>query len=71
MATLKVGPNSIEDALIEKQFNIYPNPTNGVTTIITKGNLINNEYIITNQFGQTVLNGYIKGENTKVNIESL
>jgi hypothetical protein len=71
VATLKVGPNSIENVQSEKRFTIYPNPTNGVLNIISKGNLINKEYTITNQFGQTVLKGLIKGENTKVNIESL
>ena len=57
-----------EQETIENQFNVYPNPTEGVITI---SGFPMGEYRIGNMMGQTVLTGNINAENQQIDVSSL
>lgn len=54
-----------------KPLLIYPNPTADFISIKTSPLFKNSDYIITNQFGQTVLSGNLTGETTTLDISVL
>ena len=61
--------NGIEEQeTIENQFNVYPNPTEGVITI---SGFPMGEYRIGNMMGQTVLTGNINAENQQIDVSGL
>jgi len=60
------GINKIEMS----KFTVYPNPTNGQLTIQSAELQINN-YNIYNISGQLVMQGYLQGKATSLNVESL
>ena len=57
----------------ENQFDVYPNPTNGVLFVETRliASLPDQTYHITNLMGQTLLTGQITAENQQINVSSL
>ena len=57
----------------ENQFDVYPNPTNGVLFVETRliASLPDQTYHITNLMGQTLLTGPITAENQQINVSSL
>ena len=57
----------------ENQFDVYPNPTNGVLFVETRliASLPDQTYHITNLVGQTVLSGNIIADNQQINVSSL
>ena len=57
----------------ENQFDVYPNPTNGVLFVETRliASLPDQTYHITNLIGQTLLTGQITAENQQINVSSL
>ena len=57
-----------EKETIETQFNLYPNPTEGVITI---SGFPMGEYRIGNMMGQTVLTGNIIAENQQIDVSAL
>ena len=58
---------------VENQFDVYPNPTNGVLFVETRliASLPDQTYRITNLMGQTLLTGQITAENQQINVSSL
>jgi hypothetical protein len=58
---------------VENQFNVYPNPTNGVLFVETHGRtaLPTLTYLISNLMGQTVLTGNITAENQQIDVSVL
>ena len=58
---------------VENQFNIYPNPTDGVLFVETHGraSLLNQTYRITNLMGQTLMTGQITGEIQQIDVTNL
>ena len=66
--------NGIEEQeTVENQFNIYPNPTNGVLFVETHGraSLQAETYRITNLMGQTLMSGTITAETQQINVAEL
>ena len=66
--------NGIEEQeMVENQFNIYPNPTNGVVFVETHGraSLQAETYRITNLMGQTLMSGIITAETQQINVAEL
>ena len=61
------------DESAENQFNIYPNPTNGVLVVETRRatSLQNQTYRITNLMGQTLLSGQITAETQQIDVSAL
>ena len=57
-----------EKETIENQFNVYPNPTEGIITI---SGFPMGEYRIGNMMGQTVLTGNINAENQQIDVSAL
>ena len=57
----------------ENQFNVYPNPTDGVLFIETheRASLLTQTYCITNLMGQTILEGNITAETQQIDVEAL
>ena len=57
----------------ENQFNVYPNPTNGVLFVETRHgtSLPTQTYRITNLMGQTLLTGQITAENQQIDVAAL
>ena len=57
----------------ENQFDVYPNPANGVLFVETRliASLPDQTYHITNLMGQTLLTGQITAENQQINVSSL
>ena len=57
----------------ENQFDVYPNPTNGVLFVETRliASLPDQTYHITNLMGQTLLTGQITVENQQIIVSSL
>ena len=57
----------------ENQFDVYPNPTNGVLFVETRliASLPDQTYRIANLMGQTVLTGQITAETQQINVSSL
>ena len=58
----------------ENQLNIYPNPTNGILFVQTRRATslpTENEYIITNLMGQTVLSGSLAAETQQIDVSRL
>ena len=58
---------------VENQFNVYPNPTNGVLFVETHGRaaLPTLTYRISNLMGQIVLTGNITAENQQIDVSVL
>ena len=58
---------------VENQFNIYPNPTDGVLFVETHGraSLLNQTYRITNLMGQTLMTGQITAETQQIDVSKL
>jgi hypothetical protein len=58
---------------VENQFNVYPNPTNGVLFVETHGRapLPTPTYRISNLMGQTILSGNITAENQQIDVSGL
>jgi hypothetical protein len=58
---------------VENQFDVYPNPTNGVLFVETRliASLPDQTYRIANLMGQTVLTGQITADNQQINVSSL
>jgi len=58
---------------VENQFNVYPNPTNGVLFVETRHgtSLLDQTYRISNLMGQTVLSGNITAENQQIDVSGL
>ena len=61
------------DEIVENQFNVYPNPTNGVLFVETHGraSLPNETYRITNLMAQTLMTGQITTENQQIDVSNL
>ena len=61
------------DESAENQFDIYPNPTNGVLVVETvcTPSLPTQRYRITNLMGQTLLSGTITAEKQQIDISEL
>ncbi len=57
----------------ENQFDVYPNPTNGVLFVETRliASLPDQTYRIANLMGQTLLTGQITAETQQINVSSL
>ena len=57
----------------ENQFNVYPNPTNGVLFVETRHgtSLPAQTYCITNLMGQTLMTGQITAEPQQINVAAL
>ncbi len=57
----------------ENQFNIYPNPTNGILFVETNGraSLPTQTYRITNLMGQILLSGNLVGDNQQLDVSAL
>ena len=57
----------------ENQFDVYPNPTNGVLFVETRliASLPDQTYRIANLMGQTVLTGQITADNQQIDVSSL
>ena len=57
----------------ENQFNIYPNPTNGVLVVETRRatSLPTQTYRITNLMGQTLMTGTITAETQQIDVSAL
>ena len=57
----------------ENQFNIYPNPTNGVLFVETRHgtSLPNQTYCITNLMGQIIMTGKITAETQRIDVTGL
>jgi hypothetical protein len=64
--------NGIEES-IDNQFNIYPNPTDGVLFVETFAGTSPtcNEYHITNLMGQTVQTGSLNAETQQIDVSGL
>ena len=60
-----------EDA--DKQFNVYPNPTDGVLFVETRRatSLPDQTYRITNLMGQTILSGNVTAETQQIDVSAL
>lgn len=52
-------------------FSIYPNPSNDIIQFNTSTNLTNESYSILNTLGQTVLNGKLENERSKIDVQTL
>ena len=61
------------DESAENQFNIYPNPTNGVLVVETchGASLPTQTYRITNLMGQTLMTGQITAETQQIDVSGL
>ena len=61
------------DEFAENQFNVYPNPTNGVLFVETRRatSLPDQTYRITNLMGQTLLIGQITAETQQIDVAAL
>ncbi|MBR2771340.1 MAG: T9SS type A sorting domain-containing protein [Bacteroidales bacterium] len=61
------------DESAENQFDIYPNPTNGVLVVETvcTPSLPTQRYRITNLMGQTLMSGSITAENQRIDVSNL
>jgi len=61
------------DESTENQFDIYPNPTNGVLVVETRRatSLQNQTYRITNLMGQTLMTGTITAETQQIDVSAL
>ena len=58
---------------LENQFNVYPNPTNGILIVETvcTPSLQTQTYRITNLMGQTLLTGQITAETQQIDVSAL
>ena len=61
------------DEIAENQFNIYPNPTNGVLVVETQcfASHPTQTYRITNLMGQTLMTGAITAETQQIDVSNL
>jgi hypothetical protein len=60
------------DEPVESQFNIYPNPTNGILTIHHSSFRIpHSSFRITNFMGQTLMSGSITAETQQIDVSGL
>ena len=60
------------DEPVENQFNIYPNPTNGILTIHHSSFRIpHSSFRITNLMGQTLMSGSITAETRQIDVSAL
>ena len=61
------------DESAENQFDIYPNPTNGVLVVETvcTPSLPTQRYRISNLMGQTLMSGTITAENQRIDVSNL
>lgn len=63
--------NGMEESATEAEFQIYPNPTDGLVYIETVCALSQQEYCVTNVLGQTVLTGKIYSSSQQIDVSSL
>ncbi|MBO7073926.1 MAG: leucine-rich repeat domain-containing protein [Bacteroidales bacterium] len=64
----------VEEQADNNEFEVYPNPTNGIITIVGTWRSASThgiEYTITNICGQTVMNGLISSDNQQINLGNL
>jgi hypothetical protein len=61
------------DESTENQFNIYPNPTNGILFVESRraASLPTQTYRITNLLGQTMMSGTITAETQQIDVSNL
>ena len=64
-------PAGIEEANLANKISVYPNPANGDINLKVSGDLMDTKYEISNQLGQTVLQGIITGETVTINMATV
>lgn len=65
------SPTGIEEAVQSVETKLYPNPTNGVTTMVFAKELIGAEYSVTDFTGRQVSSGLISATNMTSNYSGL
>ncbi len=61
----------VSGSVIEKGFEVYPNPASTVITIATNTNLLGSDYSVIDQFGKFVLEGKLSAVTTSVDVSEL
>jgi glucose/arabinose dehydrogenase len=65
------SPTGIEDAIINVETKIYPNPSNGLTTISFPREMRGAEYRVVDFTGRVITNGLVTSLNTQVDFSGL